>query len=314
MTSLADRGGEKEPVKGENGHARREVAPETEMGRNWLAAARSVAEAIDSVARASKAILAFWHSVGQALASDWHGDKWAGRGVTGGIGIGFALKDGFGLAPFAGHTSYSVGLASVLCSPLGIRFFDYLRRESDREETRVETRLAVVPDLEEQLVEHEVRRHELSSRAGPRLHPPLEQRPFVARVLTNTRALVSQEPGGVDISFLLVRAISGHRYKVVLTRGPVEDEFTAETIWTANQVLRGGDAFAALFAPFQYRHTVVTFSLGSCQYFLVALAGADLPDAAVLRVSAASTMLSALTVAKVEGDEIESLFEAGGLG
>ncbi len=226
-------------------------------------------------------------------------------------GWGLVLSRALGWKPAPLHTSTSVLVAVVLSIPLVLRSFFYLGRESGRSQERAHSELAAVPDLEEQLAHQELERSQLNARFVGRIHPPLEQQPFVAEVLNRLRLVIQELPGGPStVSFLLVRGISGHRYKVVSTRGPVEDDFKNGTVWTAAELLRDGDAFRALFAPFQYRRTVVLFSVGTCQYFLVAMAGSEFPDMAVLRVSGAATLLMRALVAAKKGEDWEFVLEA----
>jgi hypothetical protein len=291
-----------------------EEPPKTRVGRSLMKLARAVAAVLDSVAAAISAFSEFSREVVATIRDDWRSDKWSSRVLTAATGTAFASTGGFGLQPFANHESLSVLVAAPFWLPVVVRAFVYLNRDSERGQQRAHIEAAAVPDLDDQLAEEERKREDAASRCGPKVNPPLEKRRFVAEVLARSRAVANLMPAAPDISFFLAREIRGSRYEVVATRGPIEDDFKNGTIWAANQVFRRGDAFRAMVQPFQYRRSVVAFHVGGCQYFLVAIAGADLPDAVVHRVSTTATQLLILTAMDIAGEDWQTLLAAGGLG
>jgi len=261
--------------------------PDSESGQWLVELARAVAVLGESIASGVRTVVTLLRGAPDAIRRDW---KWICRGASGAAGGGFAMTHGYGIAALEGRTGFSMIGGFVLLVPLLIPAFRSLAREGTRDRSRRDAALVSPPALEERLREQERLRDEIAKRCPAKLSPSLEKRPLVAEELQQVRTDCRAKPISRDVELLLVRERRG-RYRVVATQGQIEDDFKEGIVWTANEVLAGGEAFARLLAPFAYKSQVVPFAMGNARYFLVALSGAVLPGAAQLRVSEAATRL-----------------------
>jgi hypothetical protein len=265
------------------------------VARHFGNAVEAIARLCGSALDAAFAIRELASSFAEALREDWGADKWFARvsALVAGISAGLL-----------GDFQYLWIWPVVVLSPIPsiYQLFRYLKRESDRNARRHKAETPSIPNLHERLDHLAALRQEVGARIVKALMPPLEQRPLAGEVLQEARKVIKSGATAPDISFLLVRAIKHSRNMVAITRGPVDDAFREGVIWPRSEVLNGGEAFQHLTKPFAYRRVVIPFEIGSTEYFLVGLAGATIPDHAILRTSAAATEL---VLRSVIGDDVQ---------
>jgi hypothetical protein len=87
---------------------------------------------------------------------------------------------------------------------------------------------------------------------------------------------------------VLVR-VGPNGYEVVFKTGPVEDGLDVGTTWTASEVFRGQQPFAAIAAPFHLRVAALYFEIGETAYWQVCVAAAEIPDDIDVQLAAFAT-------------------------
>lgn len=285
-------------------------SPHSEFGRRFIKAERAVIDAVSGIMAAAAAVRDVVVLIGELARSDWRGSKLLLRGGILGGGITFAANKGFNIEFVSDRDAVAVGVAVVSGIPLLVAGFLALGGESKRRDERQEAEQPV-PDFDAEMTALAERRRAL--RPTRSRTPSLEKRPFVAEVLDDQRRALAAGKPPLDVTFLLVRGVPGGRYKVVATRGKVEDYFSKGEYWTRNEVLSTGVAFAALFAPYEYFHTAIHFDIGAVEYFLVAFAGAKFSEGAELRVCRAATALVLLTRPDPGTEDWRTVLAAEGL-
>lgn len=267
--------------------------PLEELIRRFGEAVKAVAVAASSVRLAVWAIrdlvvyvASLVADVASLVSGDWRSDRWVPRVGVGGLGISGAVTNGFGLV----DSRFVVVGGFVLCLPLLQRGFYYLRMESSREHDRRLTEAPSTNNLVEELNAEIAKRRWLAEMMSGPVKPPLEDRASTAEVLEYVRELGKSARPSLDVSFVLVKSV-GRGYRVVCTRGPVEDTFKLKTTWTRDEVFSGGEAFAELVSGYGLMSTVVHFDLGPCDYFLVGIAGSVFSPHMISRSSRAATVL-----------------------
>ncbi|MGA2164333.1 MAG: hypothetical protein ABSH36_07680 [Solirubrobacteraceae bacterium] len=274
-----------------SGESSGDEVPRTELGKRLAAAVDAVAAAVESVKSAISAIQGLVAYVVGLLCADWNTDKWLLRAGASGTGIAGATTSGFGYL----HTGLALPAGAVFCVPLVKRGFSYLRAEADREEARRISEQSGIANLQD-LLDVESGKRRLISRMAPQpIHPALEDQRVTGEVLDALIARGESIRPRLEVAFLLVKRAQG-KYRVERTRGQVEPPLKRMTAWTLDEVLSGGQAFAELLSPHELWPSVVHFECGTCEYFVVGIAGSRVPDHMVLEISRAVTVLLDLAV------------------
>ncbi len=202
---------------------------------------------------------------------------------------GFVLSDGSGTTPFDPEVGAILAAGGVMMARLVYGAFVVLDDDVGQTDQVRRVKRMSVEDLAQELDDEAALRATLNHTLPKRVSPRLEDRPFVGAVMGAALKAIEALPVDVHVKLLLVRG-TRDGFKVVETRGMVEEDLMKGVEWTRSEIMTGG-AFVRILAPLDYVPLPAHFWVGRTEYMLLAVSSTELPHPAVLTVSRAATRL-----------------------